>query len=661
MKCSFPTPTITLIEAIEANDLKQVQRHFVQGMSIDDLLLCDRETERAETIKKTLRYQPFDDRIFRFLARMGLGTGIINHLLLTFSREGNVNACKILFATGADIHTKAGFFFGYTPLHYAAASGHIDVCKFLIESGANIYATNGLDQTPLHLASEKGHVDACKLLIESGAEIHTDYGSTVFSTSNDVLLEGYKVQIEAGQESYMKGKRGTPLHLAAEKGYVDVCQILLEAGADLHAKNRKGFTPLHLAAQNGHIEVCKLLLEAGANQYITDINGLTPLHYAAKGGHETYLFLLESEEHYAEKIKNDCCFWYSIATGDTSLCKAAIEAGVDIHTEDQLDTPLCYAAKRGHAGICQTLIDNGADIHATNGLGLTPLHCAAGKGHIDVCQVLIGAGTSVCSKDHWSPIHNAANAGYAEVCKTLITAGADIHVDTGTGTPLHLAAQKGHVETCKVLIAAGANIHAQNREGNTPLHCAASCIEGESEKVCKILIESGADIHARNNHNDTPLHLAVCKIATFNFLITAGADTGVRNKKGQTALDRRLEYFDIVETYRFIADRCTELMAGYKNPHFYTDWIIDRQFYDTDDLTFLFSGVPGKLKGLPQLKVGFDALGTYGFGLKYFISKLDTKIKEYCKRTSQEIERYFEEKRERQTELVLSAMNKNWC
>ena len=40
---------------------------------------------------------------------------------------------------------------------------------------------------------------------------------------------------------------------------------LLNAGANINARNREGNTPLHFAAGNGHTEAIRILLDAGAD------------------------------------------------------------------------------------------------------------------------------------------------------------------------------------------------------------------------------------------------------------------------------------------------------------------------------------------------------------------------------------------------------------
>jgi len=59
--------------------------------------------------------------------------------------------------------------------------------------------------------------------------------------------------------------RRTPLHLAAQKGYNDVCKILLKYGAPVDAEDFFGETPLWDAARKGKSDVCITLLEAGAD------------------------------------------------------------------------------------------------------------------------------------------------------------------------------------------------------------------------------------------------------------------------------------------------------------------------------------------------------------------------------------------------------------
>ncbi len=80
----------------------------------------------------------------------------------------------------------------------------------------------------------------------------------------------------------------TALHMAAAGFKFEICRRLIDHGANLAAKNRRGAEPLHYAsdcnvwnpaAQAATIEC---LIQAGANANATDINGVAPIHRAVR-------------------------------------------------------------------------------------------------------------------------------------------------------------------------------------------------------------------------------------------------------------------------------------------------------------------------------------------------------------------------------------------
>ena len=74
----------------------------------------------------------------------------------------------------------------------------------------------------------------------------------------------------------------TPLHIAAEQGFLDTCIYIVDKTGDFNPQlSNVGLTPLHLAAFNGHLEVCRLLLDHVEDKNPIDHNGRTPLHIAA--------------------------------------------------------------------------------------------------------------------------------------------------------------------------------------------------------------------------------------------------------------------------------------------------------------------------------------------------------------------------------------------
>lgn len=152
--------------------------------------------------------------------------------------------------------------YGRTLLDHKAGSWDVEGVKLLLSFGANAAGDSGYP--PLYNAANS-HVPSKERSSAAGKEVA-------------------ELLIQAGAN--VNGRSGsgdqTPLHMAARRGNVNVAEALLNAGADIEARDTKGETPLRRAVNCGHPEFAKLLLERGANPNAADKNGKTPLQSARK-------------------------------------------------------------------------------------------------------------------------------------------------------------------------------------------------------------------------------------------------------------------------------------------------------------------------------------------------------------------------------------------
>jgi hypothetical protein len=65
-------------------------------------------------------------------------------------------------------------------------------------------------------------------------------------------------------------------------GYVDGVKLCIEMGANINARNNRGYTPLLIASYGGHANVVRVLLDTGAIVDAADDDGWKPFHYAIR-------------------------------------------------------------------------------------------------------------------------------------------------------------------------------------------------------------------------------------------------------------------------------------------------------------------------------------------------------------------------------------------
>ncbi len=149
---------------------------------------------------------------------------------------------------------------------------------------------------------------------------------------------------------------------------------------------------------------------------------------------------------------------------------------IDAQTEDGELTALHYACRYGKTEVVKLLLREGANIFSKAVNGYTSLHEAAANSRLDVIDVLLQKDNSLLEM-----VDNNGNTPLLEACF-----------------------QSRGLHAVQHLVALGASYACSNRDGDTPLHLAAS----ESTATVSYLLDLGMDPSLTNSQGQTPVHSA---------------------------------------------------------------------------------------------------------------------------------------------------------
>lgn len=320
----------------------------------------------------------------------------------------------------------------------------------LVKAGANLEAKARHDETPLLLL------------------LNTDPGS---SRTDNSYLPAIKSFLEAGSDISAVGAaighqgaraRRTILQRLLEGDQdVNVFELLLEHGADIHVRDDGGNNALHLSLGSYHYpklepevidKVTSKLLARGVQADAKNDKGRTPLELA---------------------ILNSSC---SLRTVETLI-------------------RLCPSPEtRQH---CLSLI-----VHRP-------------KGEVDTfLQVLVSAGVSLELRDKFGATPLLTNTRSPELFQRLLGHGAKVDVEDNRGQGiLHYSVQRGRpsVGRLEELVRLGLDPKKVDVEGNTLLHAGIHNYDGtrDSVRFVEQLLGWGIPLDARNKAGSTAAHIHI--------------------------------------------------------------------------------------------------------------------------------------------------------
>lgn len=181
-------------------------------------------------------------------------------------------------------------------LFKAALVGSLTGVNNALQKGAkpNFFYRQEDGKNSLHVAAENGFVDIVQVLLDNGAAI----------------------------DSVASSSQGTAIIFASANDRLDIVKLLIKYGANVNASNCYGNTSLHEAARLGYVEVIRLLIECGADVKAQNHKGSTPVHF--------------------------CCYGESVKDHPIEAIKLLLAAGADVNAVDnRLTTPMLVCCSSG--------------------------------------------------------------------------------------------------------------------------------------------------------------------------------------------------------------------------------------------------------------------------------------------------------------------------
>jgi ankyrin repeat protein len=245
--------------------------------------------------------------------------------LLVAARDGQADAVAALLDAGDDVNQISDTDHA-TPLILAVINGHYDLAKLLLDRGADVKLSTVDGATPLYAVIDvqwaphtwypqpviskehTAYLDLAAAFLAHGADPNAQIGKKLWfrSFANDETwfdvegatpflraalsgdLAAMKLLAEHGANPNLGTKSGdTPLMAAGGVGWaaywtsnapysrLDAAKFCLDHGADLNAKDVKGYSALHGAAFRGDNEMIKYFIALGADVHAKTKDGDT--------------------------------------------------------------------------------------------------------------------------------------------------------------------------------------------------------------------------------------------------------------------------------------------------------------------------------------------------------------------------------------------------